>query len=261
LKLDCDVKTYAMSLGGEAQENFYNLIQEIVHYSNSHDNFERLRILKMLQFLDECLAAWNFGCTFENKLPAYPSRFIGSYTLWKRRVNQIQSWIKCLENFGENYKTVKGLESQEIGDHGPRSVSGNRLDEIPGEIFYQIKQKLSNGDDVDQINRACQYDWSLFDLAEDRLWKNLCFYNFKGCFDSEIRIDRPRTPGCETWRNVYFRLDKTYQKLNADCVENLELCRECNCLFWRSIGHPHIENRGQSSIIIKPIDFLLFFCK
>lgn len=192
MKLNCDVKTYAMSLGGEAQENFYNLIQEIVHYSNSNDNFERLRILKMLQFLAECLEAWNYGSrtfgsttknpNFEHKFPAYPSKFTGSYTLWKRRLSQIQRWIKCLEQEGKNYRLeeIKG--------------NRNRLDEIPDEIFYKIKEKLSNGDDVDQINRAYQYDLTLWGIAEDRLWKSLCYYNFKTFVDL-YGSDRPKTPG------------------------------------------------------------------
>ena len=240
MKRDCSVKTYAMSLGGEAQENFFNLIQEIVFYSVCNDNFERLRILKMLRFYEECLLA-----CFQCKFPAYPSRFTGSYTLWKKRVEQIQKWMKCLEEAGNIGISTSMVESC-------------RLDEIPPEIFYKIKQKLSNGDDVDQLNKS-SYNYT-FTISEDRLWKSLCQYNFKKFVDN-ISSTRAQTPGTESWRDVYFKLDKKYQKINDDCVENLELCKECNCLFWKSVGHPHIENRAQNSVIVKPRDFLLFFCE
>jgi len=48
------------------------------------------------------------------------------------------------------------------------------------------------------------------------------------------------------WEDVYHRLRRVFG-LREDYAETLHLCRTCDCLFWKSYGHPCLNDNEDSS--------------
>lgn len=58
--------------------------------------------------------------------------------------------------------------------------------------------------------------------------------------------DSTRQPVRDTtnWEQIFHQLRKKYD-LKEEYADSLLLCRQCRCLFWKSIGHPCIGNEEQ----------------
>ena len=195
-----DSLTFAMSLGGQAQENFYQLLSEITKFSINNQNYERLRILKFIEFLLNCLLLnqyWSTGIknniiTNSGQEKIFPSRFIGSSTLWARRCEFLSKMIEDLQFAGSKFieprkrsKFERLLGKFENTTKPPNSKNQNKppkpnLDSVPLEIKMNIKKCLINGSDIDSLNSLNCYNLTKIHYPnnEELIWKNLVKFNF-----------------------------------------------------------------------------------
>ena len=251
--------TFAMSLGGQAQENFYDLLKEIVNYCKKNDNFERLRILKFLEFLLACLDLNKYS--FQR--PLFPTRFVGCRTLWVKRFKMVGGWISELEELGAEKSPIRERAlacMQQQRSSSSRKTSLNtpyelNINTVPYDIRYKIKKSLSNGDDVNELNstfQCYQNDANLYPKAEEKIWQSLVQYNFK----KFLSFKNPKI----SWKQTYTIFSIKYARENRDVVSSLLLCKECNCLYWKMFGHPHVEGRGRSFVMVGPRE-LIVLCK
>lgn len=234
-----------MSLGGQAQDNFYHLLSEIVNYCVNNNYFERLRILKFVDFLLDCLHLCQYNL---DKRPLFPSRFIGCFTLWQKRLVQVNNWIKILIEPDVNQANLNLSHLEKPDQHAPN------INTIPIGIRYKIKKSLSSGEDVINLEKstaAFTSDVLLYPNLEEKIWESLCKYNFQ----KHLSHKKPKNL---TWRKLYSILNIKYMKDNKDPVSNLLLCQECNCLFWKNYGHPHLKNRDMHVVEVSPRDLMIF---
>lgn len=225
-------------LSGCAQRVLFNMLEEVaLEVSLSQQQTGRLRRLI------ERVRAFSAGC-------CWGGRPLGSVILWEKhkaaleRILQIASSITITQ---------------------PDEEQQPQWSDLPPECRREVLLRLSDPRDIEASSEACEH---LAILAqEQRIWRELAQYHFT---PQQITTTRQNNPG-KDWKTIFTIARRSFG-LREEYAEMIQLCRNCRCLFWRSLGHPCIADQDpafqekladvdQASlhVPIPPQTFLKFF--
>ncbi|EZA51283.1 F-box only protein [Ooceraea biroi] len=236
--LDLLVSHRMGGLSGCAQRVLFNMLEEVaLEVSLSQQQTGRLRRLI------ERVRAFSAGC-------CWGGRPLGSVILWEKhkaaleRILQIASSITITQ---------------------PDEEQQPQWSDLPPECRREVLLRLSDPRDIEASSEACEH---LAVLAqEQRIWRELAQYHFT---PQQIATTRQNNPG-KDWKTIFTIARRSFG-LREEYAEMIQLCRNCRCLFWRSLGHPCIADQDpafqekladvdQASlhVPIPPQTFLKFF--
>lgn len=276
--LDLLITQKLSMLSGCAQKVLFAMLEEVAYQvSASQQNMHLLRkLLTELRTMIDC-ACWG--------------RPLGSTRLWEQHLQSIDR-ILSIAN------TIQIRE--------PHDEMYPKLQNLPEECVREILLRLADHKDLENSSKAYSVMQNLSN--EQRIWRELCSFHFTdvqiACTIEKIRkqekqalekqqqhislrmrelplepqptsgdsaTDAEQTQKSLDWKKVYHKLRKSYG-LREDYPEMIQLCRNCCCLFWKSIGHPCIadqdptfqeklESVDKSSLYVPvpPHAFLKFF--
>ncbi|KAG8042426.1 hypothetical protein G9C98_005060 [Cotesia typhae] len=131
--------------------------------------------------------------------------------------------------------------------------------------YLGVLLRLSDPRDIEASSEACEHLAAL--AQEQRIWRELAQYHFT---PQQITTTMQNNPG-KDWKTLFTIARRSFG-LREEYAEMIQLCRNCRCLFWRSLGHPCIADQDpafqekladvdQSSlhVPIPPQTFLKFF--
>ncbi|EEB19306.1 F-box only protein, putative [Pediculus humanus corporis] len=236
-------------LSGCAQKVLFNMLEEVAYQvSISQQNIHMLnKLLNQLRVMIDC-ACWG--------------RPLGSTLLWESHLRTINRILTI----------ANGIVINEPGDD-----VYPKIENLPEECIREILLRLADHKDLESSRKAYSVMSKL--VNEQRIWRELCQFHFTqqqiNSLETGTTVERDGKNdvegGQKNWQNIYHKLRKSYG-LREEYAEMIQLCRNCNCLFWKSIGHPCIadqnpgfqeklEDVDKSSlhIPIPPQAFLKFF--
>ncbi|XP_026274475.1 F-box only protein 32 isoform X1 [Frankliniella occidentalis] len=249
--LDLLITQKLSMLSGCAQKVLFAMLEEVAYQvSASQQNMHMLRkLLTELRAMIDC-ACWG--------------RPLGSTRLWEQHLQSIDR-ILSIAN------TIQIRE--------PHDDMYPKLQNLPEECVREILLRLADHKDVENSSKAYSVMQNL--SSEQRIWRELCSFHFTDAqinfvlenirkqdeqlHEKQQPLDlighltrdiHDTTPHQETgtsqeietvenppdWKKVYHKLRKCYG-LREDYPEMIQLCRNCCCLFWKSIGHPCIADQ------------------
>ncbi|KAK3101002.1 hypothetical protein FSP39_000130 [Pinctada imbricata] len=139
---------------------------------------------------------------------------IGSHSLWKRHRETVNNCIVRISNF----------------EYSKREEDGKPcLMDLPKETLLKIMSHLSDPADITNLGQTCSY---LNDISKDvYLWKHLAFFHFNDkqllpFLEQEIFYDLE-------WQDIFKRCFRKHKKLKKLYGDELELCNNCRCIYWR----------------------------
>ncbi|KAG7199358.1 hypothetical protein KM043_018199 [Ampulex compressa] len=236
--LDLLVSHRMGGLSGCAQRVLFNMLEEVaLEVSLSQQQTGRLRRLI------ERVRAFSAGC-------CWGGRPLGSVILWEKhkaaleRILQIASSITITQ---------------------PDEEQQPQWSDLPAECRREVLLRLSDPRDIEASSEACEH---LAVLAqEQRIWRELAQYHFT---PQQITTTRQNNPD-KDWKTIFTIARRSFG-LREEYAEMIQLCRNCRCLFWRSLGHPCIADqdpafqekladvdRASLHVPIPPQTFLKFF--
>ncbi|XP_001600578.1 F-box only protein 32 [Nasonia vitripennis] len=236
--LDLLVSHRMGGLSGCAQRVLFNMLEEVaLEVSLSQQQTGRLRRLI------ERVRAFSAGC-------CWGGRPLGSVILWEKhkaaldRILQIASSITITQ---------------------PDEEQQPQWSDLPAECRREVLLRLSDPRDIEASSEACEH---LAVLAqEQRIWRELAQYHFT---PQQIATARQNNPE-KDWKTIFTIARRSFG-LREEYAEMIQLCRNCRCLFWRSLGHPCIADqdpafqekladvdRASLHVPIPPQTFLKFF--
>ncbi|CAD1477310.1 unnamed protein product, partial [Heterotrigona itama] len=236
--LDLLVSHRMGGLSGCAQRVLFNMLEEVaLEVSLSQQQTGKLRRLI------ERVRAFSAGC-------CWGGRPLGSVVLWEKhkaaleRILQIASSITITQ---------------------PDEEQQPQWSDLPTECRREVLLRLSDPRDIEASSEACEH---LAILAqEQRIWRELAQYHFT---PQQITSTRQHNPG-KDWKTIFTIARRSFG-LREEYAEIIQLCRNCRCLFWRSLGHPCIVDqdpafqkkladvdRASLHVPIPPQTFLKFF--
>lgn len=225
-------------LSGCAQRVLFNMLEEVaLEVSLSQQQTGKLRRLI------ERVRAFSASC-------CWGGRPLGSVVLWEKhkaaleRILQIASSITITQ---------------------PDEKQQPQWSDLPAECRREVLLRLSDPRDIEASSEACEH---LAILAqEQRIWRELAQYHFT---PQQIASTRQHNPG-KDWKTIFTIARRSFG-LREEYAEIIQLCRNCRCLFWRSLGHPCIADqdpafqekladvdRASLHVPIPPQTFLKFF--
>ncbi|KAK7862923.1 hypothetical protein R5R35_002970 [Gryllus longicercus] len=239
--LDLLISQKMTMLSGCAQKVLFNMLEEVAYQvSASQQNIHMLnKLLHQLQAMINC-ACWG--------------RPLGSTLLWEKHLRTINRILSIANR----------IQIREPGDD-----VFPKLQNLPEECVREVLLRLADHKDLENSGKAYSVMQRLVD--EQRIWRELCQFHFSPqqisfIMEREQMEGRPRD-----WQTAYHKLRKSFG-LREEYAEMIQLCRNCRCLFWKSIGHPCIadqdpefqeklENVDKNSlhVPIPPHAFLKFF--
>ncbi|KAK3915418.1 F-box only protein 32 [Frankliniella fusca] len=248
--LDLLITQKLSMLSGCAQKVLFAMLEEVAYQvSASQQNMHMLRkLLTELRAMIDC-ACWG--------------RPLGSTRLWEQHLQSIDR-ILSIAN------TIQIRE--------PHDDMYPKLQNLPEECVREILLRLADHKDVENSSKAYSVMQNL--SSEQRIWRELCSFHFTdsqiNCVLEKIRkqdeqlqekqqslehighltremkdVNQEETGTSQEietisqpldWKKVYHKLRKCYG-LREDYPEMIQLCRNCCCLFWKSIGHPCIADQ------------------
>ncbi|XP_025415818.1 F-box only protein 32 isoform X2 [Sipha flava] len=237
--LDLLVSHRLNALSGCAQRVLFNIIEEVARQvSQSQQNKHMLdRLLGQLRQVVE-FACWG--------------RPLGSTILWEQHLNTINRIHEIADR---------------IEIRPPSDNKEPQFEQLPEECVREVLLRLADHQDLERSAHA----WGVMARLVDelRIWRELCQFHFSPRQIQSVIDNSPNTS--EDWQLIYHKLRKCYG-LREEYAEMIQLCRNCRCLFWHSIGHPCIadtdpnfmeklEDVDKSSLYvpIPPQAFLKFF--
>ncbi|XP_060861713.1 F-box only protein 32 isoform X1 [Metopolophium dirhodum] len=207
--LDLLVSHRLNALSGCAQRVLFNIIEEVAHQvSQSQQNKHMLdRLLGQLREVVEC-ACWG--------------RPLGSTILWEQHLTTIN----------RIHEIADQIEIRQPGDN-----EEPQFDQLPEECVREVLLRLADHRDLERSAHA----WGVMARLVDelRIWRELCQFHFSPRQIQSVIDSSPSTS--EDWQLIYHKLRKCYG-LREEYAEMIQLCRNCRCLFWHSIGHPCIAD-------------------
>ncbi|KAK6634175.1 hypothetical protein RUM44_004783 [Polyplax serrata] len=238
--LDLLITQNLSMLSGCAQKVLFNMLEEVAHQvSVSQQNIHMLnKLLGQLRVMIDC-ACWG--------------RPLGSTLLWESHLRTINRILTIASR----------IQIREPGDD-----VHPKLENLPEECIREILLRLADHKDLESTRRAYSVMSKLVD--EQRIWRELCQFHFTQQQINSLS-EQTETDGQRNWQNIYHKLRKCYG-LREEYAETIQLCRNCRCLFWKSIGHPCIVDqdpgfqekletvdKNSLHIPIPPQAFLKFF--
>lgn len=236
--LDLLITQKLTMLSGCAQKVLFNMLEEVAYQvSASQQNIHMLnKLLHQLRIMIDC-ACWG--------------RPLGSTLLWEQHLRTINRILSIANH----------IQIREPGDD-----VFPKLQNLPEECVREVLLRLADHKDLESSGKAYTVMQRLVD--EQRIWRELCRFHFT---PQQISFVLESSPPQKDWQSVYHKLRKSFG-LREEYAEMIQLCRNCRCLFWKSIGHPCIadqdpefqeklENVDKSSlhVPIPPQAFLKFF--
>jgi len=237
--LDLLISQKLAALSGCAQKVLFNMLEEVAYQvSASQQNIHLLnKLLRQLRGMIDC-ACWG--------------RPLGSTQLWENHLVTINRILTIANT----------IQIREPGDE-----VFPKLQNLPEECVREVMLRLTDHKDLEASGKAYSVMARLCD--EQRIWRELCQFHFTPQQIAFI-TDQQRNHPLD-WQQVYHKLRKSFG-LREEYAEMIQLCRNCRCLFWKSIGHPCIadsdptfqeklEDVDKSSlhVPIPPHAFLKFF--
>ncbi|XP_065204281.1 F-box only protein 32 [Planococcus citri] len=233
--------TYKLpALSGCAQKVLFKMLEEVAQQvSTSQQNIHLLnKLLDQLRLMINC-ACWG-----------YP---LGSTQLWENHLNTIN-------------RIVDIANSIQIRE--PSDESFPKLENLPEECVREILLRLADHKDLEASSKAYSVMARVCD--EQRIWRELCCFHFtQQQINFVLDSNEPRSS--IDWQRIYHKLRKAFG-LREEYAEIIQLCRNCRCLFWKSIGHPCIADKDPNfgeklqdvdknslHVPIPPQAFLTFF--
>ncbi|XP_066992260.1 F-box only protein 32 isoform X1 [Anabrus simplex] len=238
--LDLLISQKLSMLSGCAQKVLFNMLEEVAYQvSASQQNIHMLnKLLHQLQVMVDC-ACWG--------------RPLGSTVLWEQHLRTIKRILSIANR----------IQIREPGDD-----VFPKLQNLPEECVREVLLRLADHKDLENSSKAYNVMQRLVD--EQRIWRELCQFHFTPQQISFV-LERDFVGLPKDWQSIYHKLRKSFG-LREEYAEMIQLCRNCRCLFWKSIGHPCIvdqdpefqeklENVDKSSlhVPIPPQAFLKFF--
>ncbi|XP_075224181.1 F-box only protein 25 isoform X2 [Lycorma delicatula] len=236
--LDLLISHKLTALSGCAQKVLFNMLEEVAYQvSASQQNIHLLnKLLRQLRAMIDC-ACWG--------------RPLGSTQLWENHLITINRILNIANH----------IQIREPGeDVFPK------LENLPEECIREVLLRLADHKDLEASGKAYSVMARLCD--EQRIWRELCQFHFTPQQIACV-LNQEEHP-CD-WQHTYHKLRKSFG-LREEYAEMIQLCRNCRCLFWKSIGHPCIadtdpefqgklEDVDKSSlhVPIPPHAFLKFF--
>jgi F-box protein 25/32 len=236
--LDLLITQKLTMLSGCAQKVLFNMLEEVAYQvSASQQNIHMLnKLLHQLRAMVDC-ACWG--------------RPLGSTLLWEQHLRTINRILSIANH----------IQIREPGDD-----VFPKLQNLPEECVREVLLRLADHKDLENSGKAYSVMQRLVD--EQRIWRELCRFHFT---PQQIGFILQSCPPQTDWQGIYHKLRKSFG-LREEYAEIIQLCRNCRCLFWKSIGHPCIadqdpefqeklENVDKSSlhVPIPPQAFLKFF--
>ncbi|PSN42219.1 F-box only protein 32 [Blattella germanica] len=243
--LDLLITQKLMMLSGCAQKVLFTMLEEVAYQvSASQQNIHMLnKLLHQLRIMIDC-ACWG--------------RPLGSTLLWEQHLRTINRILSIANH----------IQIREPGDD-----VFPKLQNLPEECVREVLLRLADHKDLESSAKAYSVMQRLVD--EQRIWRELCRFHFS---PQQITFILQSSPPQTDWQMVYHKLRNTMFHvtrsfgLREEYAEIIQLCRNCRCLFWKSIGHPCIadqdpefqeklEDVDKSSlhVPIPPQAFLKFF--
>lgn len=233
--------TYKLpALSGCAQKVLFKMLEEVAQQvSTSQQNIHLLnKLLDQLRVMIDC-ACWG-----------HP---LGSTQLWENHLNTINRIVDIANS---------------IRIREPSDDVFPKLENLPEECIREVLLRLADHKDLEASSKAYSVMARLCD--EQRIWKELCRFHFS---QQQIKFvlesNEPRNS--VDWQCIYHKLRKAFG-LREEYAEIIQLCRNCRCLFWKSIGHPCIADKDPNfmeklqdvdksslHVPIPPQAFLTFF--
>lgn len=239
--LDLLISQKMTMLSGCAQKVLFNMLEEVAYQvSASQQNIHMLnKLLHQLQAMINC-ACWG--------------RPLGSTLLWEKHLRTINRILSIANR----------IQIREPGDD-----VFPKLQNLPEECVREVLLRLADHKDLENSGKAYSVMQRLVD--EQRIWRELCQFHFSPQQISFIMEREQMSSHPRDWQMMYHKLRKSFG-LREEYAEMIQLCRNCRCLFWKSIGHPCIadqdpefqeklENVDKNSlhVPIPPHAFLKFF--
>ncbi|XP_039284234.1 F-box only protein 25-like [Nilaparvata lugens] len=236
--LDLLISHKLTTLSGCAQKVLFNMLEEVAYQvSASQQNMHLLKkLLRQVQLMIDC-ACWG--------------RPLGSSQLWENHLATINR-ILAIAN--------------QIQITEPGEEVFPKLENMPEECVREVLLRLADHKDLEASAQACAVMGRLCD--EQRIWRELCRFHFTPHQVATVLTHRHRPTD---WQLAYHKLRKSFG-LREEYAEMIQLCRNCRCLFWKSIGHPCIADtdpqfqgkledvdKNSLHVPIPPQAFLKFF--
>uniref|UniRef100_A0A8D8TZ18 F-box only protein 25 n=1 Tax=Cacopsylla melanoneura TaxID=428564 RepID=A0A8D8TZ18_9HEMI len=232
--------TYKLStLSGCAQKVLFNILEDVAYQvSHSQQNIHTLHnLLRQLKVMIDC-ACWG--------------KPLGSTQLWENHLVTINRILSIANR----------IQIREPGvDQYPK------MEHLPEEVVREVLLRLTDHKDLENSSKA--YSVMARVVDEQRIWRELTQFHFTPQQMTFVLNTMPSP--VQDWQAVYHKLRKAFG-LREEYAEMIQLCRNCRCLFWKSIGHPCIaekdpafqeklEDVDKSSlhVPIPPQAFLRFF--
>uniref|UniRef100_A0A1B6D9G8 F-box domain-containing protein n=1 Tax=Clastoptera arizonana TaxID=38151 RepID=A0A1B6D9G8_9HEMI len=236
--LDLLISHKLTALSGCAQKVLFNMLEEVAYQvSASQQNIHLLnKLLRQLRSMIDC-ACWG--------------RPLGSTQLWENHLVTINRILAIANR----------IQIREPGDE-----VFPKLENLPEECVREVLLRLADHKDLEASSKAYNVMARLCD--EQRIWKELCQFHFSS---QQIAFILDQQTGPTDWQSIYHKLRKAFG-LREEYAEMIQLCRNCRCLFWKSIGHPCIADtdpefqekledvdKNSLHVPIPPQAFLKFF--
>lgn len=236
--LDLLISQKLAALSGCAQKVLFTMLEEVAYQvSASQQNIHLLhKLLRQLRVMVDC-ACWG--------------RPLGSTQLWENHLVTINRILTIANT----------IQIREPGDE-----VFPKLQNLPEECVREVMLRMTDHKDLESSGKAYSVMARLCD--EQRIWRELCQFHFS---PQQIAFITDQQLPPLDWQQVYHKLRKSFG-LREEYAEMIQLCRNCRCLFWKSIGHPCIadtdptfqeklEDVDKSSlhVPIPPQAFLKFF--
>ncbi|RZF39570.1 hypothetical protein LSTR_LSTR001091 [Laodelphax striatellus] len=241
--LDLLISHKLTTLSGCAQKVLFNMLEEVAYQvSASQQNIHLLnKLLRQVQMMIDC-ACWG--------------RPLGSSQLWENHLATINRILAIANR----------IQIREPGEE-----VFPKLENMPEECVREVLLRLADHKDLEASAQACAVMSRLCD--EQRIWRELCRFHFTPHQIAAVLSQQPAAnrPHITDWQLAYHKLRKSFG-LREEYAEMIQLCRNCRCLFWKSIGHPCIADsdpefqgkledvdKNSLHVPIPPQAFLKFF--
>ncbi|XP_013410633.1 F-box only protein 25 [Lingula anatina] len=228
--LDVLINEKLQYLGGQAQKQVFSILEAATNYVVTAKT--NTQLLKQLLV------------SARQVLIAEERYHLGSPTLW-------QNHMETVNRAESQLATV--LEPVHEAEEGSRTLA-----DLPNECLWKILGMLSDHLDIVStgLTKKRLYEIS----AEELLWRELCLYHFTYDQVNNLLVSGQRRNNLDwNWKKLYLRLVKRHGKKEV-YADMLHLCDNCNCVFWKGLGHPCLSKDGcHSSTEVSPHKFLQIF--
>ncbi|VDI10811.1 F-box protein 25/32 [Mytilus galloprovincialis] len=217
-----------VNMSGTSQKYIFSILDEMVNQVVKTKN----NMKAMTDLLDCATNSLNDG----------RYSHIGCTTLWNKHFQAVQK----MKNKLNGCKTFMRKED------GKPTIS-----DLPEDCIRCILERLADHKDVVHTGMTKS---SIFHITESQLiWKHMSFFHFT---DRQLLTFVPDQLGVDedfiNWKHIYRKCFLRYGRKEI-YADTLAICLHCDNIFWKSIGHPCINEQEPAARILQPEAFLKLF--